>query len=1291
MRINQERNAVVILIATACVLAMALWLAGVNSQAALAKLGDKSKGVNDSPARPRLPAADESTELRTRGEYGKLPLSFELNQGQTDSQVQFLSRGAGYTVFLTPTSAVLSLKSGVNAVGAQRTVLRMAMVGANPVSKVSGLDQLPGKSNYYIGNDPTKWRLDVPSFARVSYPDIYPGVDLVYYGNQRQLENDFVVAPGVDPGVIAVTFEGAQKTALSEAGDLLLQTPHGQVQMQKPVVYQVIDGARREVAANFVLRNRQTVGFEIAAYDHSRALVIDPVLIYSSFLGGTGQDSGVAVAVDSSGNAYLTGEAGSANFPTLNSNQAFGSTQDAYVAKFNTSGTALVYSTFLGGAGGFEHGYAIAVDGTGAAYVAGHTVAGDFPTTANALQPTKLTSASQDTAFVTKLSPAGTLAYSTFLSGTQNTRAFGIATDGSGNAYVIGQAGSGGFPLTASAFNSTNTNSGYLTKLNTNASGAASLVYSTFLNATGFSEPRAVAVDSSGNAYLTGFTNSTSTGLTTPGAFQTTFGGGTSDAFVLKINTNLSGAASRIYSTYVGGTGQDYGGTSVPRGSQAIAIDPSGNAYITGQTNSTNFPVLNAFQPNNAGYFDGFVTKLNSTGTALVYSTYMGGSNLSSTDEGRAVAVNVVGNAYVTGFAQSVDFPTVNPILPVSVNGGVFVAKFTPGGTAIYCTRLGIAPSQDSGNGIALDGAGNAFVTGDARGGYPTTVGAFQPNAAGITDAFATQIADPTIIGRVVDEDGLPISTAVVNLSGVPSGTTTTDVNGYFTFGLLTVANSYTVSVTVSNYVFTSQAVNGLQKNVRLLFTPVVISISGQVTTTGTTIPLPDVTMSLTGGKILNTLTDANGNYTLGNLPAGRNYTVTPTKALHSFDPTSRTFNNLSVNQTANFESPPVWEPTVLAASQAELSSWTSQGTSYAYLKLSFPKDGFRVVDWGTVVRVGNDFSANASVEKWTGISVLAVTTTAQIYDLGILTPGNYNFAFKNSGTVVKTLAFSIGGSPQPNPIDDARFFVKQQYLDFLNRQADQAGEDFWTDNITKCADPARRPPGQTVAQCTLRQRETTSGAFFLSPEFQYTGYFIYRIYQGGLSRRPKLSEFTPDALFIGNGIIVNGQLSGAKINQNKADFAAQFVNCVDPAKYRCSEFKAIYDGLTNQQYVDKLFLNTGVNASAADRMALVNELGANPTTGRATVLQKVVDGINVISEGNQQFTTTYGQTFYNSELNRAFVQFEYFGYLRRDPDDAGYAFWLAKLNQFNGDFVAAEMVLAFISSPEYRARFGQP
>jgi hypothetical protein len=387
----------------------------------------------------------------------------------------------------------------------------------------------------------------------------------------------------------------------------------------------------------------------------------------------------------------------------------------------------------------------------------------------------------------------------------------------------------------------------------------------------------------------------------------------------------------------------------------------------------------------------------------------------------------------------------------------------------------------------------------------------------------------------------------------------------------------------------------------------------------------------------------------------------------------------------------PPTQSIVLTTDQVTLNSWKYQGRHYAYVKLTFPDAGYHVADWGQPLKSANDFSSNASIERFTGPSVLAETTTAQIYDLGILADGSYTFTFKNSSVAVKALMFTVSSvRPAANSIDTAREFVRQQYRDFLNREADQAGEDFWTDNITKCSDPARRPLGQTIEQCTLRQMETTSGAFFLSPEFQSTGYYVYRMYQGALGRQPKLSEFRPDAQFVGAGILVNGQLSGAKINQNKADFVQQFVNCVDPTKYRCAEFKAKHDGLSNQQYVDKLFQSTGVNPNASDRAALVNELNGG-TESRATVLQKVVDGINVISEGNQQFTTSYGQAFYDAESNRAFVQLEYFGYMKRDPDEAGYAFWLGKLNQFGGDFVKAEMVLAFISSPEYRARFGAP
>ncbi len=448
-------------------------------------------------------------------------------------------------------------------------------------------------------------------------------------------------------------------------------------------------------------------------------------------------------------------------------------------------------------------------------------------------------------------------------------------------------------------------------------------------------------------------------------------------------------------------------------------------------------------------------------------------------------------------------------------------------------------------------------------------------------------------------------------------------------------------------------------------------------------------------------------------LVAGGIATSSFTNAVNLYDPLSGWSNGVSLPQPRSFHTATLltngkvlvaggefanavlyddgFEPVVLTADQVTIKTWRFQGRTYVHVKLSFPDAGYRVINWGQVFRNVNIFTADATVEKLNGPSVQAVTTTAQIYDLGPLADGNYTFTFRNSGSTVKSQPFSVSSAvAPPNPIDDAREFVKQQYRDFLNREADQAGEDFWTDNITKCQDPARRPAGQTEAQCTQRQRETTSAAFFLSPEFQYTGYYVYRLYQGALGRKPKLSEFVPDMQFVGNGIMVNGQLSAAKINQNKTDFAVQFATCADPTKYRCAEFRAIYDLLTNTQYVDKLFQTTGVIPSASDRAALINGLNGGTET-RASVLQKVVDGIVVISEGNQQFTTSYGQAFYNSELNRAFVQLEYFGYLRRDPDDAGYPFWLDKLNAAGGDFVAAEMVLAFISSPEYRARFGQP
>jgi subtilisin family serine protease len=383
------------------------------------------------------------------------------------------------------------------------------------------------------------------------------------------------------------------------------------------------------------------------------------------------------------------------------------------------------------------------------------------------------------------------------------------------------------------------------------------------------------------------------------------------------------------------------------------------------------------------------------------------------------------------------------------------------------------------------------------------------------------------------------------------------------------------------------------------------------------------------------------------------------------------------------------WTATVLTGPQVEMKSWKNDGRTFVYAKLTFPNAGFRVSNWGTATRAGSAFSADATVERFNGMSSQAISSTAQIWDLGVLDPGNYTFAFKNSGTTVKTLNFTVSSTPPPpNPIDDAREFVRWQYKDFLRREPDGPGWDHWTGEITQCSNSAFRRPGETEAQCVERKRENTSAAFFVSPEFQNTGYFVLRVYRGSLGRMPHFGgsgttadEFTRDAVTVGQGIVVNNALSPAVMNANKQAFVNEFVTR--------PEFRAIYDGLNNTQYVDRLFQTTGVTPTSTDRQALINGLNGGSET-RASVLFKVVDGTTTITAGHLVFNTTYGKAFYDNLFNAAFVQMEYFGYLLRDPDDGGFAFWLGKLNQF-GDWVNAEMVKAFINSPEYRSRFGQP
>src|SRR6266404_3675103 len=675
-----------------------------------------SVSLNSPPLVPKSAVAnglsqpDPAMQAKVAESYGKLPLSFEANHGQTDGRVKFLSRTGGYTLFLTRDEAVLAF-SGKRAkdaapkaasdfresarrgkprlYGRTGAVLRMKLRNANPAAKITGTDELAGTSSYFIGNDPAKWRTSVPTYAKVKYEGIYSGIDLVYYGNQRQLEYDFIVAPGVDPRRIAFDISGAKRIRRDAQGDLVLTMKIGEdeIRWHKPVVYQEKDGTRQLVAANYAITDKNRVGFEVAKYDARRPLYIDP-LIYSTYLGGSSDDVGFGIAVDSVGNTYVTGRTSSADFPTMNPLQPTfaGGPYDVFVTKLNATGSALVYSTYLGGSGD-EFGYGIAVDGAGNAYVTGWTTSTDFPTI-NPFQPTY---GGNSDAFVAKINPAGSaLVYSSYLGGSGNDGGDSIAVDSAGNVYVTGSASSTNFP-TVSPLQPTyggGNSDAFVAKIN--ATGSA-LVYSTYLGGSGDDLGLGIAVDSAGNAYVTRSTTSSDFPVT-PGAFQMTCNGGSNcapyrDAFVSKLNA--SGSAL-VYSTYLGGTGSDF--------STSIAVDSGGNAYVTGTTSSKNFPTTPAaFQTKcrsiHCGrYGDAFVTRLNTSGSALVYSTYLGGGGY---DAGLGFALYSAGDAYITGFTASTDFPTKNPLQP-TYGGGLedaFVAKIDVRPTPTITLSSSLNPS----------------------------------------------------------------------------------------------------------------------------------------------------------------------------------------------------------------------------------------------------------------------------------------------------------------------------------------------------------------------------------------------------------------------------------------------------------------------------------------------------------------------------------------------------------------------------------------------------------------------
>jgi hypothetical protein len=807
--------------------------------------------------------------------YGKLPLIFEANRGQTHNRVKFISHERGYGLFLTGDEVVLKLSEkgtgqrmpaqiarprlpilgrqlfvspdlGLAAPDLALTptayasrmadsVVRVRLVGASPNAVVSGEGELPGKANYFIGNDPKQWRTNVPTYERVKYRSVYPGVDLIYYGTRDgQLEFDFLVTPGGDPRIITLEVGTQQRNGTAELGsevlaaqpslriaangDLILPTEGGDVRFHKPVVYQEnssvvgrqlsVDSNRQSaietrqlVEGNFVLLGDNRVGFALSGYDRARSLLIDPVLTYSTYLGGSAGDFGTAIATDSSGSVYVTGLTYSPDFPTMNplqpdcNNCSYNGEvpdTDVFVAKLNPSGSALVYSTYLGGSGS-DAGNGIAVDAAGDAYVTGSTGSADFPVTAGAFLSTRpgpicessVPSYTCTHAFVTELNATGSaLVYSTYLGGSVSDFAAGIAVDSYGRAYVTGGTTSPDFPATSAPIQPTPTancgnpalpypcTQGFVSKFNASGSG---LDYSITV---GGASPSAIAIDSSGSAYVTGDTSLTDFPVT-PGAFQTIpsepCGSGNPipppciHPFVFKLN---AAGTAFVYSTYLGGTLNDSG--------NGIAVDSSGNAYVTGQT-SGGFPLMNPLEENDeSGLGTAFVSKLNSTGSALIYSTYLGGSNQSF---GQGIAVDAAGDASVTGYTFAPDFPVVNAVQAAcsglaSGNDAAFAVEINPAGsTFLYSTYLGCSDDEPEinndrvtiGNAIAADSSGNVYVTGNTGVTDFPVANPFQPTLHGTRNAFIVKISPDRQAPWVsLSSISLPFGAQAVNTTSPP-------------------------------------------------------------------------------------------------------------------------------------------------------------------------------------------------------------------------------------------------------------------------------------------------------------------------------------------------------------------------------------------------------------------------------------------------------------------------------------------------------------------------------------------
>ncbi|HEX8148513.1 MAG TPA: SBBP repeat-containing protein [Pyrinomonadaceae bacterium] len=1016
---------------------------------------------------PREAAPSSITQAEAREAFLNLPLSFEENAGQGGSRFRFRARAGGYTLLLGAGGATLALPGGgvkggrggarpraaqgeyVRAGGTPRPSIQtveMRLAGSNPRAEIRGEELLPGRVNYFRGRGARRVEAAASRYARVRYRSVYEGIDMVYYGDGRRLEYDFVVAPGAEARAVALDFRGVERLEIDAAGDLVLHTAAGELRQHRPFAYQTVGDERRAVESRYVMRGRARVGFEVGAYDRSKPLVIDPVLSYSTYLGGEGFEMPAGVGVDGAGNIYVAGTVASDDFPTTpNAFQpkkagafrpGFGS--DVFVSKLRPAGKGaadLVYSTYIGGSGD-ENLPKMTADAAGNVYVLGGTNSYDFPTT-----PGAANTSSRGT-FVLKLNAEGKLAYSTMISG--GPLEFAVGADGT--IYVTGATFAADFPVTPNALmptpNQTNVINGakggfFMQRIRPAGGGQSDLLYSSYAHA------RRIAVDAAGNVYLTDLVSGdTDPWPTTPNAVQTTrpkndicyqddkYGNQPcSDVYVEKLRPTSAGGYEVAYASYLGGKGLDW--------PYAIAVDPQGFVYLAGTTSSTpgswlpgntnldDFPVTdNALQSKNNGNADLFITKLDPDSKAggaagLVYSTLFGGRG-KEMPYGLALAPD--GSAYVAGETDSDNFVITANVLQAKYGGDLgnsiskpggdgFVIKINPSGSTLgYSTYLGTS-SGDGIRALAVGPNGTAYVAGFTWSEeFPATAGAFQPQ---------------------LDKGG-------------------------FTSGI-----------------------------------------------------------------------DA--------------------------------------------------------------------------------------------------FVSRISEQRKPDEAVFAAGTGAF------------------------------------NPIDDPMSFVRQQYRDFLNREADDEGLAFWTNEITKCG---------ADAACREVKRVNVSAAFFLSIESQRTGYFFYRLHKAAFGTMPRFADYRAAQQALGRGVVVKQLGWESRLEANRRAFAAEWVSG--------GEFAARYGGLSNAEYVDTLLATAGLAGTFAGRDALVAGLDSGAET-RASVLLKVADDPEL----------------YRREFNRAFVLAEYFGYLQRDAnagqdtDFTGLEYWLGKLEDHGGNYVEAEMVKAFLDSTEYRKRFG--